>query len=443
MSHSNKQHSTIYWRKVLVGVFCLIIMWIISASAQDSPNLKSQKIVAEYVKNKILEGDFGNRTLWMTATPLDKSYVARNLIRDKNPDIPFPYSQTWLVMIDDNPDANFAHPVRWVFVKGDLKEHTEPIVRDFPPLILSDHGKGKAVKIGCVGVTPRACPDSLKVIPKEGLRIPIKKENNCLNAVLVSGGINSGMNYNRYRQNLRSMYQILTGAGYKKSNVYVYYADGSSLDLDNADGDNNDATGNDVTAGADESLIRARIQQLCKNLNPKKDILFLYFSNHGADNDGVCLWDGNNNGLDANELYSPAELAADVANSKVCRLFMIHDQCYSGDFLPMASDGNHKNLVVYVAASATEVSWGRQYMAQWEQNNFSNTTMNNMHQDVVNNGNLTSTPGMAEGTPNLGNVSGNICCKLKVWPCWIWIIIIIVVIIIILIIFYFIRKKKK
>jgi len=122
---------------------------------------------------------------------------------------------------------------------------------------------------------------------------------------------------------------------------------------------------------------------------------------------------------------------------------MIHDQCYSGDFLPMASDGNHKNLVVYVAASATEVSWGRQYMAQWEQNNFSNTTMNNMHQDVVNNGNLTSTPGMAEGTTNLGNVSGSICCKLRVWPCWIWIIIIIVVIVIILIIFYFIRKKKK
>lgn len=437
MKYLSKKNYSIVFR---LCILFLIIPVINSAIGQESPYLPDQKKVAEYIKSKILKDDFGKRTLWMTETPLDESYVARNLIRDKNPDITFPYSKTWLIMIDEYPEANFGHPVKWIFVKADLTMHTEPIERDFPPLIISDQGKGKTVEFRCVDITPTKCPGKLETVPREGFRILEEEGNDCLHAVLVSGGINNNNNHDRYRENLRSMYQILREAGYKKSNIFVYYADGSSLDLDDADGDNDDATGSDVTADADEALIRARIQQFCADLSSIRDILFIYFSNHGANDDGVCLWDATGNGLDANELYSPAELGADVANSSVCRIFMIHDQCYSGDFLPMAGDGDHDNLVVYAAASATESSWGREYMAQWEQNDFSTTTANDMHQDVVTNGNLRSTPGMAEGTANIGDVRGNICCVWFIWPCWIWIIIIIVIILGGSI--YFIRRKK-
>jgi hypothetical protein len=119
---------------------------------------------------------------------------------------------------------------------------------------------------------------------------------------------------------------------------------------------------------------------------------------------------------------------------------MIHDQCYAGDFLPMATDGNHKNTVVYAAASATEVSWGRQYMARWEQNDITNTKVNDMHQDVVANGNLSSIPGMAEGTASVGNhLAGSCCCC---WWCKYWYIVIIVAVIVVIGIVIYRRRRK-
>ncbi len=423
----------------LAACLCIVSASTELSQGQMKPDTTAQKEVATFVREAILDGDFGDRTLWMTETALDDSHVARNLILDRHPDLPFPYARGWLVMIDDNPDANFAHPVRWVFINEDLTEHSQIVERDFPPLVLSDGGEGEAVPFHCVPVTPKQCDETTGAILDRGL-VPVRPGYCSLNAVLVSGGINAGLNKVRYRTNLRSMYQTLRSAGYSKSNIWVYYADGSSLDLDNDDGDDNDATGSDVTAGADESLIRAKLQQLCDGKDRKKDILFTYFTNHGADDDGVCLWDGDSNGLDAGELYSPAELAADVADCEVCRHFMIHDQCFAGDFLAMANDGNHDNLVVYAAASATEFSWGREYMAQWETNDVNTTVVNDMHDDVVANGNLTSTPGSAEGTPDIGNALAGDCCTLFVLPPWIWIIIVIVVVVVVVIIFRRIRK---
>ncbi|MBP1641764.1 MAG: hypothetical protein H6Q03_433 [Acidobacteria bacterium] len=392
---------------------------------RGEPRYADPKQVAELVRERVLGGEFGERTLWTTERPLDPTHVARDLVAGRSPDLPFPYPRTWLVMIDDQPDANFGHPVRWLFVDADTGETGPAIVRDFPPVVLSQGGNGPAVEFRCRALTAKACPELAVRIPI-GKLVDVTRPRSCLHAVLVSGGISSGSNYDRYRQNLRSMYQILRGAGYPKAQISVYYADGASLDLDNADGDNSDATGNDVTAGADEGTIRARIQQLCDDLDPRRDILFTYFSNHGADDDGVCLWDGNNNGLQAGELYSPAELAADTADCAVCRHFMIHDQCFAGDFLPMAGDGQHANLAVYAAASATEVSWGREYLDRWEDNDATTTEINDMHDDVVANGNLNSTPGMAEGTPGLGDVLIGRCCRWLFWWPW-WLVIAVVV----------------
>ncbi|HJR09478.1 MAG TPA: C13 family peptidase [Pyrinomonadaceae bacterium] len=400
-----------------------------------------QRAVANFVRERVLDGNFGDKTLWMTAAPVDQSYVVRDLILDRKFELRVPYPKAWVVMIDDKPKANFAHDVRWLFVNEQLTEHTEPVKRDFPPLVVAQGGQGAASDFRCVsGVTTTACQE-VSVLTPGVFKPDLTVVDSCLYAVLVSGGVSNGANYSRYRDNLRSLYKLLRGAGYPASHISVYYADGSALDLDNKDGDNNDATGSDVTGGANENAIRARIQNLCQTLDKNRDILFTYFTNHGADDTGVCLWDGNNNGLDANELYSPAELGADTANCKVCRHFMIHDQCYSGDFLPLASDGSHKNLAVYAAASATELSWGREYLDRWEENNISATTMNAMHQDVVANGNLTSTPGTAEGTAGIGNHTPAECCKRGIyWPWWWWLIAVLVVVVVIYIV---LRRRPR
>jgi len=126
-----------------------------------------------------------------------------------------------------------------------------------------------------------------------------------------------------------------------------------------------------------------------------------------------------NTSQENNEIYTPAELAADTANAQVRRLFMILDQCFSGEFLSIATDGKHANSAVYVAATASEPSYGRQYMELWEQSNPKTTTMNAMHPpslvpplappSICIKLPCTSTPGMAEGTTGNGDMSLCVC----------------------------------
>jgi len=408
-----------------ISFFMLITTLVHSALiGQGQTDTTDYRRILEYVRTNIPDVPIERVTLWTTSTALDKTHVAKDMIKSKSRDLVFPFDRSWLVMIDDNPEANFGHPVRWVFINADFSGHSEIYKKDFPPLIFSDGGKGKSIDFKCINLTPIKCVVSGSVF-HPAYREYQFIDHRCKFAVLVSGGINSGSNYSRYPQNLKSMYNMLRIAGFPKSQIYVYYADGSTnLDCDNTDNDNNDNTGNDVTGGAIEADIRARIDGICATSNNRRDILVTYFTNHGSDDQGACLWDITADGLDDAELYSPAELAEDAANCAVLKHFMIHDQCYAGEFLTMAADGHHNNLVVYAAATASEVSWGREYMAQWEQNDITSTTINAMHQDVVTNGNLTSTAGMTEGTAGIGNhILAQECRETPWWrKYWYWIL---------------------
>ena len=355
----------------------------------------TQQEVAGYVRDTILGRDYGDVALWMTEEPGDKTLVARDMHPDV-PDIVFPYGATWLVMIDDDPDANWGHPCRWLFVNDDLSENTAPIVRDFPPRVFSSLGEGPEVAFRCAGVTDVPCTPLAGDVPARAAPggQPAAAEKPWLHAVLISGGAWPSANYDRYRQNLQSMYGILRDCGYPAANIFVYYADGSAI------------PGVPVTDSANESAIRARIQALSSSRGYTTDSLFVYVSNHGDDNRGACLWDLDVSGqLEDYEIYSPGELGGDTANSPLYRLFMLHDQCFSGEFIPIATDGRHDRSAIYVAAGPEECSYGREYMAQWEQNDPETMTMNAMHQDVVLNGNLTSTPDYAEGRVGNGDVS--------------------------------------
>lgn len=129
--------------------------------------------------------------------------------------------------------------------------------------------------------------------------------------------------------------------------------------------------------------------------------------------DGITLWDFNGNWKqDDGDVYEPSEFSDDIANCTACRVFAVMDQCFSSLFLPIATDGNHRNVAIYTAAGRNEPSWSRQYMRQWERNNPATTSIADMHKDVVDNGGLRSAPGSAEGTPGLGNNSICDCCAL-------------------------------
>jgi hypothetical protein len=403
------------YRAAIVHLGIVVLALPLLVGMAGSASAATQEEVAEYVRDAILGGSLDGVTLWMTATALDTTHVARD-IDPSVPDLPFPYSSAWLVMIDDNPRAYWGHPCRWTFVNDNLAEHTIPMNRDFTPTVFSGFGAGPEVDFGCVdftwmGAVP--CPD-LASLPM-GSTLP-KGDKSCLYAILISGGWKPKSNITAFSTDLTKMYNKLRGCGYPKANISVYYDNGGSLDLDG------DET-SDVTGKADQSSIRTKIKSLCTTLDTCS-VLFIFVTNHGVHPtehgaNGILLWDFNGDGnWNDDEVYTPDELSDDTKDCNVCRLFMLMLQCYSGRFKGIAGDGNHANTAIYVAASPDEQAWSSgvgenyaEYLTAWDDNDPATTSMNDMHQHVVNSGTMTSTPDKAEGTPGIGNSSLCDCCE--------------------------------
>ena len=398
--------------------FACVIALILALFRGEADALESQFTIATKVCQDILGAascsSVETVSLWMTIEPFGDDHVVRD--RDLTvSDVAFPTSASlnWLVVIDDNPFGNFGHPVRWLFVSDDPSPTYSSIhTSKFPPTVWGNFGAGSEEPVGCTDHTSGGCAPSTSAPEPPSVA---GTDENCLHAVLISGGIRNGicsapvaskgnpcktnddcntapgngrcagvMNHDRYGKNLRSMYSNLREAGYPAANVTTYYDNGEQLDLDNADADDDDTTGNDVSGNVAKNNFRSDIQNYCQNLDPTKDVLVIYTSNHGTEGKGLNLWDWNADGkTDADELYTPAELAADTKDCKVCHLFIIMDQCHSGDFTALATDGDHANTSVYTAAKSTEESVCRLYMNYWEDIDLTTTTVDAMHASVT------------------------------------------------------------
>ncbi len=364
-----------------------LVVLLLTTAPTVARALETQSSIATRVCQDILGApscsSIDTKTLWITTAPFDDDHVVRDWSLSV-PDMPFPssLSPNWLVVIDDNPFANFGHPVRWLFVSDDPSPtYSSIFTSEFIPTVWDNFGAGPQETLECTEYTTGGCAPATSAPEVPGVPGATK---DCLHAVLISGGINDANNHGRYGKNLRSMYTKLRDAGYPAANTTVYYDNGLQLDLDNADGDNDDTTGSDITGNVAKNNFRTDIQNFCQNLDPTKDILVIYTSNHGTQGQGLNLWDFNGNGkIDANEVYTPAELAADTKNCNVCHLFIIMDQCHSGDFTPLATDGNHANTSVYTAAAAAEPSVCRLYMNYWEKLDLTTRTIDNMHATVA------------------------------------------------------------
>lgn len=153
-------------------------------------------------------------------------------------------------------------------------------------------------------------------------------------AVLISGGVNSGMAYMRYWNDVKYMYSILINAyDYVPGNIYVIYKDG---------------VGEDTEIPVNYSATFANVQTVFNALKTRmgeKDILFIYTNNHGSPT-GLCLY--------YNQEVTPSQLATMLSGFSYYRMIIFMKQCFSGIFIP---DLSGPRRVIMTACTPDQISY--------------------------------------------------------------------------------------
>lgn len=198
-------------------------------------------------------------------------------------------------------------------------------------------------------------------------------------AVILSGGWSAGGNYQRYYDNVVSYHNKLYALGYRENAIYYGDASDASELASSGDLDGGSATTVDHVVNTKEAM-RHEIRKRCALRSPALTRLAVIMSNHGQDNEGLCLWGSNEDGQ---RYYSPAELIHDLQNcTGSTQIMMLADQCYSGLFTraietDAAGAGKRvgKHTCAFAAAHEEEPSWGREYPDIWEDMELNNNCL--------------------------------------------------------------------
>jgi hypothetical protein len=300
-------------------------------------------IVQDYIKQ---ENIADNHWLYENQS-ISKNSNIKTIVGELNS----PDFDSWLYFIDELPFANWSHNSRFVFVNTINGKISIQNV-NFPPTninewkMLTDNPDiPKGEKFNLV-------EEEKSSILKSGL-VPA----NCY-AVIISGGMDSYNNWERYWNDCSAIYSTLVNIyGYLDSHIYVLTSDGtnsgndrhfndfsygsSPLDLD-GDGDND----------TQFSATRANITSVFNTLSgilDTDDYLFIFSTDHGGQDSGddvyINLW---------NETMNDDEFAVEVNKVNAGEINIVMEQCHSGGFIADLSD---ENRVIATACTAGEPSW--------------------------------------------------------------------------------------
>ncbi len=229
-----------------------------------------------------------------------------------------------LVFADDEPNADYSHPVRYLFYDAASGHLRQEVNAQFPP-----HAPGKRPTFKPFHEPVRLLPSSVVFHRGWRYRCPIILPKGQRYALLFSG-----MSNVRHLNNLEYMYRMLLDEyAFKPDNIYVLNYDGTLNSLDgtptNWVGDGT-AFRMKITGAGTRSAFESAIDELKKRIKAP-DLLFLYTGNHGGwDNTpgsaDLCTypnWDG----------YHALDLSAKLGQLPQFRgLLVIMGQCHSGGF---------------------------------------------------------------------------------------------------------------
>jgi len=284
----------------------------------------------------------------------------------------------FLLFVDDEPEANWEHPARLVFVNPVDGVFTVYDVRT-PPKIFSE-----LIELGKYEPKPRTSKTHATIAVRRISETPASQnagsppnrdgegflattfDDGMLTvnpdhkfAVLISGGYYASSNAVRYWNDTAFMYKVLKYRyGYKDENIYVLCSDGLDPAPDNKreESSNVDLDGDglpDVDYSATIENVDTVFGELAARMT-EDDILFVFTTGHGApyDPDGdptktvLYLW---------HNYIVDDELAEQVNRiQSYDTMVFVMSQCYSGGF---EGELGAPNRIFISAAAYDEISY--------------------------------------------------------------------------------------
>lgn len=242
---------------------------------------------------------------------------------------------SWMFFIDEQPFENWSHQCKYVFINSseNFKVVEATMFPTYP----------KMVDLEMINSPSALYKKSEPIIPYQtslSLQDEIQPRYIANKyALIISGGVNSNNNHERYWNDCSSIYTTLVKKYYySASNIYVLMADGtdSGADLKKTDGTfissplDLDGNGtNDIKYSATKANLRFVFSELANKLTPN-DLLFIYTMDHGGFNSNgsyLCLWGNSSEYMDVSEFTS----LVNQINAKAINIVM--GQCNSGGFV--------------------------------------------------------------------------------------------------------------
>ncbi|XP_041922867.1 uncharacterized protein si:ch211-67e16.11 [Alosa sapidissima] len=160
----------------------------------------------------------------------------------------------------------------------------------------------------------------------------------CDHAVLLSGGWQAQITYQRHAQNLQLFHKMLRNNGFQKDHIKTFFAGNGQIAAKETEG---------MYPATEKEAIRNHIAYICRKQHCA-DTLVLYLNSPTWNDGTMLLWDRNHNGIaELKERYSVGELLADLAGCRAQRVLLFVEQSYSGALSKrLRSSRKHQNVAL-------------------------------------------------------------------------------------------------
>lgn len=261
-----------------------------------------------------------------------------------------PDNNTFLLVADPTPNANWGHKVYYYYMPAEYTGSTPTVSKTETQYWLPKNVALSKIYYNEDNENELVYPFIERPVTTRDVPAATHQY-----AIIISGGLNRNYNYSRYWNDCSYIYRVMRKYyNVPKENIYLAMSDGTDPGYDMASGSQNldlDADGvNDIEYAATLEDLGIIFNSLKEKLTPN-DHLFIYVIDHGGYDEQlqssyICLWN--------EESLYPDDLNAWLDELTVGSINCVFGQCFSGGFIdPLISE----NRIIATACAEDESSW--------------------------------------------------------------------------------------